>query len=485
MIEAPTPELVVAEPKQHQHSMSERFLRQIWLHKEFDETKLLTLGNQRVTLLDVGEPNLDGGPDFRNARIRIGAMLFTGDIELHQFADDWTKHNHQTDPRFNSVILHVALWGGEGAAALQTEAGRSLQTVLLHKVLTATIPEALSRAVKYDEMWRAGPLPCASVNTTIDVSIKQNFLKDLSDTRLHRKERVFIERAAAQARLEGSTVTDASTWEQVLYEGVLDALGFSKNRAPFKALAVGMPLSFLRTLPAGIEHVEAALFGGSGLLANANYTDAETGAFVTELNALWNAAQVSFKGPRLVRADWQWLRLRPQNFPPVRIAGAARFVNAIINDNLFTRVVELFSATIAPEDARTGLQAMFDAPADGYWKTHYDFGAAWSTPIMSLVGPGRVDDIIVNIVIPMMRAYAAATSNETVKLNADALYGSFRSLGQNDMTERVERWLMAGKKLGGARAQQGAIELFTHFCRVDKCLDCTIGKAIADGFSKK
>lgn len=464
--------------------MSERFLRQIWLHKEFDETKLVTLGNVRVTLLDLGEPNLDGGPDFKNARIRIGPMLFTGDIELHQFADDWTKHGHQNDPRFNSVILHVALWGGEGADKMQTQAGRALQTVLLHKIMKGSIPEALSRAVKYDEIWRAGPLPCAAVNINIEHSVKVNFLQELADTRLRRKERVFAERASAEARGDAAQMLLAATWEQVLYEGVMDALGFSKNRVPFKTLATEMPLSFLRTLPPGADHLQAALFGASGLLADAKFTDAETGGFVTELQALWNAVNVSYKGQVLTRADWQWLRLRPQNFPPVRLAGAACFADRIIGQNLFGKLVDVFSATIPPEDARTALHELFDAPADGYWKSHYDFGSAWSTPIVSLVGPSRVDDIIVNIVIPMMRAYSTAIADETVSKNATGLYAQFRALAQNEMTERVERWLLAGKKLSGARIQQGAIELFTHYCRVERCLECAVGKKIADGFKK-
>lgn len=482
MIESATPDLQIAEPKPHQHSMAERFLRQVWLHKEFDDARLTTLGGQRVTLLDLGEPNLDGGPDFRNARIRIGPMLFTGDIELHQFADDWTKHGHQQDPRFNSVILHVALWGGEGAATLETQAGRTLQTVLLHKIMKGSIPEALSRAVKYDEIWRAGPLPCASVNTGVDHGIKVNFLQQLADTRIHRKERVFSERASAQVSGDATAMKSNATWEQVLYEGVMDALGFSKNRAPFKTLAVGMPLAFLRTLPAGIDHVQSSLFGAAGLLADAKFTDAETGGFVTELQALWNAAQVSYTGARLGRSDWQWLRMRPQNFPPVRLAGAAVFANRIVNEGLFDRLTDVFSAAIPPEDARTALHELFDAPAEGYWKTHYDFGSAWSTPIVSLVGPSRVDDIIVNIVIPLMRSYAAAGGNETVATHALALWGRFRALGQNEFTERVERWLMSGKKLSGARAQQGAIELFTHYCRMERCLECGVGKKIAAGF---
>ncbi|HZV11763.1 MAG TPA: DUF2851 family protein, partial [Candidatus Kapabacteria bacterium] len=148
----------VAEPKPHQHSMPERFLRQLWLRKEYNESQLATQDNKKVTILDIGEVNTDGGPDFKNARVRIGTMQFSGDIELHQFTEDWKKHGHDRDERFNSVILHVALWGNS-SEKLETQSGRAVQTVLLHKILSHKLPEAVSRAVRYDELWRSAPLP--------------------------------------------------------------------------------------------------------------------------------------------------------------------------------------------------------------------------------------------------------------------------------------------------------------------------------------
>ncbi len=471
----------VAEPAEGRHTMSERFMRQLWLHREFDAKKLVTLGGVPVTVLDPGTVNLDAGPDFLNARVRIGNMQFSGDVELHRFADDWAKHGHDRDPRYNSVVLHVALWEGSPNLTLATEGGRALQTVLLHKAL-GSLPEAMSRALKLDETWREGPLACASVNGVVDVSVKREMLGTLADTRFARKERAFAERAAAIAG--GGKPTDAQ-WMQVMYEGVLEALGYAKNRAPFRALAEHVSIDLLRTLGATRETVEGALFGAAGLLADAKAADAEAGAYLTELRAQWEGVKAKYHGPALVRSDWQWLRLRPQNFPPVRIAGAAVIAMRMLHEHLFDRVIALFRANPSADAARKALHELFDAPAEGFWKHHYDFGSRWSTPAFSLIGPGRADDIAVNIVVPFVRAYAAHTGDTQLASAVGTVVDGYRAAGENEVTQKVERWLLPGGKLATARLQQGAIELYTAFCTPERCLDCAVGKGVVAHYAAK
>jgi hypothetical protein len=472
---------VAAEPAAERHSMSERFMRQVWLHGDYDKKRLITTGGVPVTIMDPGTVNMDAGPDFLNARVRIGNMQFSGDIELHRFADDWAKHGHDRDPRYNSVVLHVALWEGSPNPSLLTQGGRTLQTVLLHKAM-GSLPEALSRAVKFDETWREGPLACAAVNGVIDVAAKREALGALADIRFARKERAFKERALAIA---GGAAPTTDQWEQVFYEGVLEALGFAKNRAPFRALAEGITLALLRSLGSSRETIEGALFGAAGLLADAKSDSAETGAYLTELRAQWETVKAHYRGPVLARSDWQWLRLRPQNFPPVRIAGAAVIAGRMLHNHLFDRLIELFRTRPAADAARKAMHESFDAPADGFWKNNYDFGSRWSTPAFSLVGPGRADDIAVNIVFPFVRAYADVTGEAALVAAVTAVAAEYRAAGDNDVTQRVERWLLPGGKLATARVQQGAIELFTVYCTPERCLECAIGKAIAGHYANK
>ncbi len=474
-----TQTLIAAEPKPYQHSMAERFLRQLWIRKEFDESKLATADGKQVVILDPGELNNDSGPDIRNARVRIGAMQFTGDIELHQFAEDWKKHGHDTDERYNSVILHVALWGGE-TYTLKTQSERALQTVLLHNYLIHKLPEAVARAVKYDELWRAAPLPCSSLNYCVETNRKMEVLTQLSEARLARKVKIFRERLKALTAVDLSSEKDQNNWEQLLYEGIFDALGYSKNRAPFRAIANALTIQKVRALAPSGDRLQSALFGVSGLLGDAKISDAETGAIVTELQSLWNAIKVDYSGPILNRIDWQWLRLRPHNFPPVRLAGAAVIANRIANENMFGKLVEIFALQVSADERRKMLHEMLDARAEGYWKMYYDFGSKWSTPAVTLVGASRVDDIIINIIIPLMQASGAVFGNKTLQETARQFFDEFRPLSSNEVTQRIERWLINGAKLTTAKLQQGGIELYKNYCSVERCRDCAIGAEIVE-----
>jgi hypothetical protein len=467
----------VAEPKPHQHSMPERFLRQLWLRKEYNESQLATQDNKKVTIMDIGEVNTDGGPDFKNARVRIGTMQFSGDIELHQFTEDWNKHGHDRDERFNSVVLHVALWGNS-STKLETQSGRAVQTVLLHKILSHKLPEAVSRAVRYDELWRSAPLPCASMNHLSEDQTKKDFVLHLAEMRFTRKERIFKERLNALTAIDLSASTDIKNWEQLLYEGIFDALGYSKNREPFRAIANALPIQNLRTLAPTAEHLQAALFGVSGLLNDVKVSDTETGAFTAELQSLWNSIKVEYTGPHLTRTDWQWLRLRPHNFPPVRLAGAAVIAQRIANEKMFSRLVDIFSVQLPAEEQRKILHELLDTTATGYWKDYYDFGSKWTTPTLSLVGSSRVDDIIINIIIPLMSEYGTIVGNEKIKSASRELYTQYRSLSSNEVTQRMERWLFGGIKFPSAQVQQGAIELYKNYCSVERCKACAVGKEI-------
>jgi hypothetical protein len=152
---------------------------------------------------------------------------------------------------------------------------------------------------------------------------------------------------------------------------------------------------------------------------------------------------------------------------------------------MFTRLVDIFSVQLPADEQRKILHELFDAPATGYWKEYYDFGSKWTTSVISLIGAARADDIIINIIIPMMSAYGNVTNNEAVSNAARLLYTQYRVLSSNEVTQRMERWLFNGIKFPSAQIQQGAMELYKNYCSIERCKACAVGKEIESALAGK
>ncbi|MBR3716361.1 MAG: DUF2851 family protein, partial [Bacteroidaceae bacterium] len=85
----------------------EQLLHYIWRHRLYAQVPLFTTNDQLVEVIDPGLPNRNAGPDFFNAKLKIGGVLWVGNVEIHTHASDWYLHGHQTNPLYHNVILHV------------------------------------------------------------------------------------------------------------------------------------------------------------------------------------------------------------------------------------------------------------------------------------------------------------------------------------------------------------------------------------------
>jgi hypothetical protein len=474
--------------------ISERSLRLIWQHRQFDARALQATDGRPVVVDFPGIPNHDGGPDFLDARIRIGPTLYCGDVEVHLLAQDWTIHRHHLDPHYNSVILHVAL--SPSPAPSRTLAGRTLPLLILAPG-DPGIQERMS-AVSLP-LHQYSSVPCAG--KTIPPAVSMNWFAHLGMKRLELKV-LAMETRLCQLIDEGSELEDtrgsekqpgspaafshfdsvrefrsARAWKQLLYEGILDGLGYSKNRVPFRALAGNLPLTIVEQFD--LEQtptIIALLFGAAGLLpAPGTILDEESRKYVRELRRLWRDLSPRVRIPLLHQAQWQFFRLRPLNFPSARLATLAFLLPRLFGEGAFRRLMSVFDDPAhSPLTRYRMLRAMFCFAPDTFWAHHLCFGISYNRRGIAL-GSSRVNDIIVNTLIPFALIYARVFSRRAIEHNAILLYRTIPPLQRNTITVEIERqFLQDGTELSSARLHQGALHLYHTYCRVLRCGECRI-----------
>jgi len=178
----------------HRHHVPERFLRQLWKHQQFNTTHLFSTEGKPIEVLSPGVLNTDGGPDFTDALICIGNILYRGPIELHQHLDEWDTHDHHRDTKYNGVILHVVLRSHAGDAVNITESNRTVPVLVLERYLTHTFRETWDAMLLGERAERLATIRCSDVNDTVGSSTIETWLEKLAVERIEVKVRRFEER---------------------------------------------------------------------------------------------------------------------------------------------------------------------------------------------------------------------------------------------------------------------------------------------------
>ncbi len=400
-----------------------------------------------------GWPNHGAGPDFTGALLQApGGGVLRGDVELHRDAAGWRAHGHGLDPAYDAVAIHV-VWGSEGSGtpACTTAAGR--------QVLTATADQPRPPSAVRDAR------PCTRLPREPDATAR--ILDDLGDQR-------FLTKAASLAGLAETLGPD-----QALYQALLEALGYSKNREPFLALAERLPRATLaaQARPAPPERrrqvIEALLFGAAGLLPSQRGLAVEEHPWPHKLERLWRAAGLNIAGPPPV---WTYHRVRPENAPARRIAAAAALLHASLEDGLARWLTAPLDAAQPPSPAF--LQRHLAVTEEGYWASRWDFGRPLR-PNPTILGGPRAADIAVNALLPFRYASAARAGDKGLAARCLALYRAHPPLGENQVTREMER-LLLGKEARAvvttARRQQGLLHLFKTRCFRLLCAGCSFAR---------
>lgn len=422
--------------------MQEDFLHYAWQHQYFDKTDLQTEDGQLVTVLRPGHRNPDAGPDFLNARLRLGEVEWNGAVEIHLRASDWHRHQHQHDPKYDQVVLHVV---HTADAAVQRTNGSAIPAL----VLAPRLPAGLLAA--YEQL-RAQPteqvVPCAPLLPRVSELTRTMML---GRTLLERVEQKADRLAELHAQL-------AHDWEATAWHALAAAFGFQKNTEPMSRLARAVPLALVRRHRHDAHQLASLILGQAGFLEE-EAPDEYSQQLRTEYEFLRH--KYNLHGTALAAHEWNFLRLRPANFPTVRLVQLLALLHARPT---------LFNALLTASDVRA-LEQFFSAPLPAYWQTHTRPGKPGK---VGPLGRGSVQLLIINLVVPLRVAYARSLGNleqvETAVNLLDQLPPE-----HNHLTDAYEA---AGFRNATAADSQGLLALQRGYCAPRRCVHCGIGAAL-------
>ncbi|MDR0371108.1 MAG: DUF2851 family protein [Prevotellaceae bacterium] len=418
--------------------MREALLHYVWQYKLFSVYKLKTPDNKAVEIIDAGKPNTDAGPDFFNAKIKIDDTLWAGNVEIHRRSSDWFRHGHEKDKHYNNVILHVVEIADTD---IFRQNGEKIPQLELQ------VSEGIER--KANELYRQNKqIACADEIADIPAIYIRDWKNALLVERLSQKT----------SEIENRLKNSHFHWEEALYIVSARNFGFGTNGQAFEQTAQSLPLSVLAKHKNNLFQIEALLFGQSGLL----FTD-ETDEYVDSLRKEYDFLAKKYQLKPVDGAVWKMARLRPDNFPHVRIA---QFADLIHNSS------KLFSKILEKQDLN-GVKSVFDCKVSGYWLEHYRFAKTSSKKAKQL-GKKAVDTIIINTIVPFLYAYGTLKENQEYKDRAAAFLEQLKP----EENSVVKQWRDLNIPVDNAADSQALLQLKKQYCEDKKCLYCRIGHKI-------
>lgn len=421
----------------------EQLLHYIWQQKLFMARQQATTDGQTVEVIDVGRYNTDGGPDFFNAKIKIGTTLWVGNVEIHTCASDWKKHGHDSDKAYDNVILHVVKTAD--AVVCRTNGTAIPQCELQYP---QPIEEKFSAWLQNKQR-----IACeAEINIVPDIFISE-WKTSLLTERLEQKTEA-INAILAQNK---------NFWEEAFYIRLARNFGFHTNGLPFEQLAKSLPLSYLGKHKDNLFQIEAMLFGQAGLLLG------QTDEYALKLQQEYFFLQQKFALQPLDACIWKLLRLRPCNFPHVRIAQFAALIHT--SSKLFSKILET--------ETYAHLQQLFVVQTDSYWDTHFLFGES-SKAQPKRLGKAAIDILLINTVIPFLFAYGKSKNNFMLQEKAVNLLAEIPA----ERNSIITQWKNLGMNIQNAFDSQAFLQLRQQYCDSKKCLQCRIGYKILQVTSK-
>ena len=420
--------------------MQEYFLHYIWSLQYFDKTDLFTTEGERLDLFYPGTLNGDSGPDFSNARLRLGDMDWVGNIEVHTLSSGWLDHHHEIDPAYDSVILHV-VWREDKRVFRRDNS--SLPTIELQ----GRVEESLVR--NYRQLIGSSfSIPCCRSFPSVEPVTRYSMVEKAVAQRLERKA----------SEVLGLLERCRNSWDETTYQLLARAFGFKVNADPMIQLARALPLKLIRKQP-DLFHTEALLFGQSGFL-EAHQGDDYYLALQKEYRL--QAHKHSMTGC-MTKSQWKFLRMRPPNFPTTRLAQWGAILHA--RQNLYADIMDVNSLP-----ALFGLLKV--SPSD-YWVKHYQFSKQSMNGFHEL-GKGSMEVIIVNAVIPLWAAYSIRMDDQQYMDRALAIMEQLPA----EVNSITRKWSDLGMEARNSFEAQGLIELFNTFCQRKSCLHCSIGASL-------
>ena len=419
----------------------EHLLHYVWKHKLFPLKVLQTTNGLPVEVIDSGLQNPNAGPDFFNAKLKIDGALWVGNIEIHTHSSDWFRHGHDCDKAYDSVILHVV---SEADTEITRTNGEQIPQLLL------TCPENVQS--HYHELCVADHYPaCYPILASLPKLTIHSWLTALQTERLEQKAQLIMQ------RLELCN----NNWEDAFFITLARNFGFGLNGDAFETWAELLPFRAMDKHRNNLFQIEAFFYGLAGLLEDTFLKKEQEDEYSIRLCKEFRYLQRKFEiGQGMDATLWRFLRLRPENFPHIRLAQLAYLYQK--GDKLFSRLLE--AETLA--DVRT----LLDARTSPYWENHYLFGRL-SSQKEKAMGERSKDLIIINTVVPFLYTYGLHKADERMFERA----GRFLEELKAESNHIIRSWSDAGLAVVSAADSQALIQLQKEYCDKRKCLYCRFG----------
>lgn len=413
----------------------EQLLHYVWKHRLY-QSHLTTTDGTPIEILDVGLHNTDGGPDFFNAKVKVGDRVWVGNIEIHRSADEWNKHQHDKNSAYNSVILHIVEFAN---TTVYNQAGLEVPQCEIK------YPTHIKDNIEF------------LLNSDVSLSCC-NYLKDLSSVHwrgwlntllLERLERKSGDIQRLLDRFNNS-------WADVFYVLLSRSMGFGLNSDSFERLALSLPLTYILKQADNPLQVEAMLFGQSGMLDESYPEDDYTRKLRQEYQFLQNKYSLA----PLAKDIFKKLRVRPTSSPHLRIAQLAA---------LLLNIQGLFSKVLQSKDLGQ-IRLLLHVNASEYWQTHYQLGEE-SPRKNKYIGDASLDVLIINAVVPVIFAYGRRLDDDSY---TDRALGFLEAI-KPESNSIVKQFALYGLQARSAYDSQAVIQLKREYCEKRKCLYCRIG----------
>lgn len=398
-----------------------------------------------VEVIDTGLQNTNSGPDFFNAKVKIGGTIWVGNVEIHDRSSDWYGHHHEQDKAYNNVVLHIAQTID---AEVQTESGQLVPQMQLD------VPETV--AEHYRELLQTDSYPpCYKVIPNLSKLMLHSWMSALQTERLESKTEA-IKRRVEQCN---------GSWEAAYFTTLARSFGLGLNSEAFEAWGKSIPLQAVAHHRDDLFQIEALFMGQAGLLeperiAPKYRSEAMKEGYFTKLRNEYLYLQHKFNLVPMDATQWRFLRLRPQNFPHIRIAQLANLYYSRRSD--LSMLTECDTVERVEDMLRTGVTP--------YWETHYAFGSV-SERNEKRLSPASLHLLMINTAVPMLFAYGRYQSDEKLCDRAFAFLDTLKA----ESNHIVRMWKECGLGVENAGDSQALIQLKKEYCDRKDCLRCRIG----------
>lgn len=423
----------------------ESLLQYVWKHKMFPLRQLITTDGLSVEVIDTGLQNSNAGPDFFNAKVKIDGTVWIGNVEIHERSSFWHSHGHDSDKAYDNVVLHVA---SDIDAEVFTSEGRRVPQLRLEVPAgVAANHEALLSVDRYP--------PCYAVLPALDRITVHSWMSRLLTERLEQKTR------AIEHRVE----LCCGSWESALFVTMARNYGFGVNGDAFERWAMSLPLLSIARHRDDLFQIEALFIGQAGLLDPSTISpdhraDAQSEGYFERLRNEYQYLAHKFGLSPVDAGTWRFLRMRPQNFPYVRLSQLALLYHSRRAD--LSRLAECTTAD--------QMRSLLYTEATPYWTTHYTFGSV-SRRSRKGLSPASLDLLVINTAVPMLFAYGRHRGDEALCDRAFDIIGQLKA--ENNHVVRM--WSECGVKADNAGDSQALLQLKREYCDRKDCLRCRIG----------